>query len=67
MAEESRTSANSNITHVNIIEGLISQVKGHIEALSPQTVGESESKYAALGSVVTFQENGLVELHRVFE
>lgn len=53
---------NEGLTHINIIEGLISQIHGHLEAISPANVEQAEVKDAARNKLASFER---VELHEL--
>ncbi len=59
--------ANSNIVHVTIIEGLISQVSCHLEAISAQNDDQHEKINDARILLMEFQTKQLYELRGIFE
>ena len=61
------TDVNPSITYVTIIEGLISQITGHIEAINPQNARQNDCKQAASAKIELFQEIMLFELRKAFE
>ncbi|KKK92033.1 hypothetical protein LCGC14_2706960 [marine sediment metagenome] len=65
MAENNNV--NSNITHVTIVEGLISQVTGHLEAINPQTDVQKVLKADVQEEIAGFRDIGLFELRKAFE
>ena len=58
---------NTNIFHVNLIEGLISEVHGHLEAITATTVDKAEVKDAARNKLNWWETNELAELRKEFE
>ncbi|KKN73452.1 hypothetical protein LCGC14_0400270 [marine sediment metagenome] len=60
------TGANLNIIQVTIVEGLISQAAGHLEAINPQVEVQQVLKADAQEAIAEFQET-IGELRRVFE
>lgn len=57
----------TNIAHVNIIEGLINETRGHLEAISATTVEQAEVKDAARNKLVNWEEFQLFALRKEFE
>lgn len=57
----------TNIVQVNIIEGLLSQVQGHLDAISPETVEQQEARFNAIDGFKCLQEREMFELRKVFE
>lgn len=59
--------ANPNITHVTIIEGLISQAAGHLEAINAQNADQYAKINDARMLIAEFQVKQLFELRGIFE
>ncbi len=62
--------ANPNITHINAIEGLISQVDGHLNALDLDATNSDErrqKKILAIEEIDLFEKTTLLELRNAFE
>lgn len=57
----------TNIVQVNIIEGLLSQVQGHLEAIEPQTTEQQDARFNTIDSFKCLQEQEIFELRKVFE
>lgn len=64
---KNNNNVNPNITHVTIIEGLISQVSGHLEAINAQNTDQYAKKNDARMLIAEFQVKQLFSLRRVFE
>ncbi len=60
-------SPNSNINHVNIVEGLISQVSGHLEVIYAKDAEQQNCINNAILAIAEFQENALFKLRKAFE
>ncbi len=61
------TDVNPSIMHVTIIENLISQVSGHLEAINAQNADQHEKINDARMLIMEFQKKQLYELRGVFE
>lgn len=59
--------ANSSLTHINQIEGLISGVQEHLEAITVKTAEQAEVKDAAVGKLASWEKNQLFELRKEYE
>lgn len=59
--------ANNELTQVNIIEGLVSQIHGHLEAIHPHTAEQAEAKDAARNKLSSWESNQLFQLRKEFE
>lgn len=62
--------ANAELTHINQIEGLISQIigkDGHLTAIEPRTVEQAEVKDKALSKLTLWVEMQLLDLRREYE
>lgn len=59
--------ANAELTHINIIEGLISEVHGHLEAINATNVEQAEVKDAARNKLSSWERVQLFELRKEFE
>ncbi len=66
MPDNNKNTVN-NIAQVNMIEGLLSQVQGHLEAIKPENTGQQDAAFNALDSFKCLQSNELFELRKVFE
>ena len=58
---------NPNIIQVSIIEGLVSQITGHLEALMPKTATQNDHKQEITAEIAKLQEVGLYKLRKAFE
>ncbi|KKN58297.1 hypothetical protein LCGC14_0553770 [marine sediment metagenome] len=64
---------NTNIYHVNMIQGLLHQVSGHIKKIEPeQNIASKSSKQAivkenAIEGLKLFQEVDIAKMQEVFE
>ncbi len=61
------TDVNPNITHVTIIEGLVSQISGHLEAINAQNVDQHARINNARMLIAEFQAKQLFKLRCAFE
>lgn len=59
--------SNDGLTHINIIEGLISQIHGHLEAVTPANVEQAEVKDVARNKLASWERVQLFELRKEFE
>lgn len=57
----------TNIAHINIIEGLVSEIHGHLEAISASNVEQAEVKDAARNKLANWEEFQLFSLRKEFE
>ena len=67
MAKDNNVNPNPNIIQVTIIEGLISQVSGHLEAINAQNVDQHAKINDARILIMEFQTKQLFELRGIFE
>jgi len=58
---------NINVMHITIIEGLTSEINGHIEALTPKTYKLQTVKDALCKGLAEWQANELRKARRAFE
>lgn len=58
---------NSNITQINAIEGLISQVCEHLNNLDVKNSGQLQRRLEAMGVLADWQGKELHRLRKVFE
>lgn len=58
---------NPDIIHINIIEGLATEIQSHLSAISPQTAEQAEVKDKAMNRFNAWQINNLHELRLGFE
>ena len=61
------SSENENIAHVNIIEGLLSQVNYHLRNITPENPEQHTSKDQAIEEIDLFQKTMLHEMRKLFE
>lgn len=59
--------ANNELTQINILEGLVSQMHGHLEAINATTIDQAEVKDAARNKLASWERVQLHELRREFE
>ena len=62
-----KDNANLNINHVICIEGLISEIYGHLEAITADNVDKAEVKDAARNKLNWWETNELAALRKEFE
>jgi hypothetical protein len=58
---------NVNILHVNLTEGLVDEVAGHLKKINAVTPREKEAKWEAQEFIKLFQSSQLSELRKAFE
>jgi len=58
---------NTNISHVNSIEGLLSQVNEHLCQITPENSEQHKSKDRAIEEIDLFQKTTLFEMRNKFE
>ena len=61
------SSENENIAHINIIEGLLSQVNYHLRNIAPENTEQDTSKDQAIEEIDLFQKTTLHEMRILFE
>lgn len=59
--------ANNELTHVNLIEGLIFQIHGHLEAINVRTAEQAEAKEQARNKLAAWEKSQLYGLRKEFE
>lgn len=59
--------ANVNLNHINIVEGLIYQIHGHLQALLPHTEEQIGEKNSSIAGLSGWEKTQLFALRREFE
>lgn len=57
----------TNIFHINLIEGLVSEIHGHLDAISPTTVEQAETKDTTRNKLASLERVELHELRKEYE
>lgn len=58
---------NTNIVHVEAIEGLATQIGEHLGQLKEENPEQREAKYEALEYLANFETNQILKLRRQYE
>lgn len=58
---------NENIAHINIIEGLLSQVNYHLRNITPENPEQHTSKDQAIEEIDLFQKITIFKMRNLFE
>jgi len=59
--------ANTNLMHVDAVEGLAMQINEHLDALIADTVEQHEIKEQAIKNLAEWQKIDLHDLRRAYE
>ncbi|KKN74441.1 hypothetical protein LCGC14_0390610 [marine sediment metagenome] len=62
-----RSENNTNIAHINSIEGLLSQVNEHLDQIEPENPKQQAQKSMAIEEIDVFQKTTLFDMRTLFE